>query len=83
MSVLEKSFRECITEVSFVAFNKQEQQFFFDSTPEQCCNFIWDKTCPTAIIVYINEYAVEQYKPVHSFKKKLTDIELARKYKKL
>lgn len=77
------AYRETLTEVVFIAFDKQQSSFFYDSTPEQCTNYIWDNVAPTAVIIWINFYKLGEYQPVRGFKKKLTDNELARKYKNL
>lgn len=81
MSHKAESFHEQIITIDYIAYDMQQTSFFFDATPEQCCQYIWDKVCPTALIIYINIYKIEQHQPVFGFKKKLTDNELARKNK--
>lgn len=73
-----ESFHEQITVIDFIAYRKQATEYFFDATPDQCSKHIWDKICPTALIIYINVYKIEQHQAIFGFKKKLTENELAR-----
>ena len=73
-------FRERITVVTFVAMQKQSEQFFFDATIEQASDLIW-KQFPTAVIIYADEYILTGHKSVSVSKKKLTDNELQKFYK--
>lgn len=82
MGIQVNGFRENILIVTFVAFDKQEEKHFFDSTIEQASNFIWKNICPTAVILFADEYRVEKHTSISVKKKKLNDVELEKMYKK-
>jgi len=80
MGLKANGFRERIIVVTFIAMQKQSEQFFFDATIEQASELIW-KQFPTAIIIYADEYVLSDHKNKSIAKKKLTDSELQKFYK--
>lgn len=81
-NMIDKKYRETLIVIDCVIFDKQDTQFFFDTTYEQAVNFIWDKICPTATILYAWEYGLIEPKQISIPKRKLTDAELSKRYKK-
>lgn len=77
MATQANGFREQILIVTFVAMQKQHEEHFFDTTIEQASKFIWKNICPTAVILYADEYVIETHKAIVVKKKKLDDNELA------
>lgn len=76
-------YRKSLIVVDFVAYGgKQQTEFFFDSTYEQASNFIWDKICPTAVVLFAWEYRIDEAIQLKLKKKKLSDEELEKRYKK-
>ena len=82
MGIQTNGFREKILIITFVAYQKQDEKYFFDATVEQASNFIWKNICPTAVILFADEYAIEKHLSVPVKKKKLSDVELEKMYKK-
>lgn len=80
MGIRANGFRERITVVTFIAMQKQSEQYFFDATIEQATELIW-KQFPTAVIIYADEYVLAGHKNISISKKKLTDQELQKFYK--
>jgi hypothetical protein len=78
-----EQFREKLLVIDFVAFGKQDTKFFFDTEVEQASKLIWRTICPTAVILYAWEYCLGESKQCSIDKKKLTDDELEKVYKKL
>lgn len=76
-----EAYRETLIVIDYVAFGKQHTSFFFDSTLEQVQTFIWDKICPTAVMLFAWKYGLVEPVQLSISKKKLTDDELAKKYK--
>lgn len=77
-----EKFRRTLVEVTFVAYDKQQVEYFWDVTKEQACNYIWKNILPTAIILFAWEYNIESARQISVEKKKLTDEELIKFYKK-
>lgn len=75
MGIQVNGFRENILIVTFVAYDKQDEKHFFDCTIEQASNYIWKNICPTAVIMFADEYAIEKHSSIPVKKKKLTDSE--------
>jgi len=82
MGIQTNGFRENILVITFVAFDNQEEKHFFDATVEQASNYIWKHICPTAVILFADEYAIEKHTAISVKKKKLSDVELEKMYKK-
>ncbi len=70
-------FREQLLVIDFVAYGKQAQHFFFDTTYEQATKFIWKEICPTAHILFAFQYGLHEPVRMKIKKSKLTDAELA------
>lgn len=77
-----KEVPQKITIVEFMAYDKKQDKHFFDATPEQCSNYIWKNICHTAVILSITEYPPVEPVCVYGFKKKLSDEELQKMYKR-
>lgn len=75
-------YRETLIVIDCIIYDKQETQFFFDITYEQAVNYVWDKICPTAIILFAWQYGIHDAVAINIKKKKLSDEELSNKYKK-
>lgn len=76
-------YRETLIVIDFVAFDgRQSTECFFDMTYEQAVNQIWDKICPTAVILYAWKYGIKDKEQIGIKKSKLTDQEQSNRYKK-
>lgn len=73
-----EEYFEKITIVEYVVFDKKEEKHFFDSTPDQCCEYIWKNLWETAVIKKITEFSIKGVKPIFHFQRINTVVDYSK-----
>lgn len=69
-----EDYIETITTFEFKVFDKAHKDYLYDATPEQCCNYVWQKYYSSAKFTKMTVFNIPKAFIIHIDKMQLNSI---------